>query len=61
VKAGAFVELFVIVRAGATSAANYSEQDMRHISFYEQLLGKHSTFPIRAPYSVGELCASLSG
>jgi hypothetical protein len=30
-------------------------------SFYEQLLGKQSTLPIRAPYSVGELCASLSG
>ena len=30
-KAGAFVELFVIVPAGGTSAANYSEQEMRHI------------------------------
>jgi hypothetical protein len=30
-KAGAVVELFVIVPAGGTSAANYSEQEMRHI------------------------------
>jgi hypothetical protein len=46
-----FVELFAIVPAGGTSAANYWNEKFGTFSFYEQLLGKRSSLPVRTTYS----------